>query len=133
VPAHDLATTPKGDLWIILGHWFEDSKDRLAEGKPEMEWALAHRDVATGEWSVFDEDLPEGVPFAIFADDDAVWLAQGYGIVSESHGDFEGVIRFDGETWTQYLTGEVIGDVAVTPDGRIWYTVPYDGTLRQLR
>jgi hypothetical protein len=69
----------------------------------------------------------------MFADDDAVWLAQGIGIASESHGDFEGVFRFDGETWTQYLTGEVIGAIAVTHDGTIWYTVPYDDTLRQLR
>jgi hypothetical protein len=47
VPAHDLATTPKGDLWVILANWFEDRKERLVEGKPEVEWALAHRDVAT--------------------------------------------------------------------------------------
>jgi hypothetical protein len=32
-----------------------------------------------------------------------------------------GLVRFDGETWTHYLPGEVVLDIALAPDGSIWH------------
>jgi streptogramin lyase len=58
------------------------------------------------------------------ADNNAVWLTAANPI-----GNFEqvaGVLRFDGQTWTHYLADtdvtDTVDDIAVAPDGTIWYT-----------
>jgi hypothetical protein len=47
------------------------------------------------------------------ADDEGVWLSQYFGQ--------DGLIHFDGETWSHYLPGEDTLDIAIAPDGTIWY------------
>jgi hypothetical protein len=96
-----------------------------------VEWALTHRDGAAGVWSVFDEDLPEGLPLMMAADDEAVWLAQGWGMFELM--EFDGLARFDGETWSHYLTGTIVQYMGVEPDGTMWYTSWDDDRLHQLR
>ncbi len=119
-----LAPTPNGDLWVLLMTDFQ---------RTEKPWVLAHRDGASGEWTAFEKGFPQGLPWAMAADDEAVWLAQGKGYVL--HGGFDGLVRFDGECWSRYLPGTMVNDVAVAPDGSIWYTTLSDDEmlLSQLR
>jgi hypothetical protein len=129
VPALVMVSTPNGGLWVVLADWSEDWEELQAGGEPFVEWALAHRDGASGEWTIFEENLPQGLPWAMAADDEAVWLAQGWmGI-----GEIDGLIRFDGETWSHYLTGMDVRDIAIAPDGTIWYTTGDDEMLHQLQ
>lgn len=130
-PAQLLETTPNGDLWAVLADWPEDWEELEEAGEPFVAWALAHRDGTSGEWTVFEKDLPEGQPWAMVADDEAVWLAQGEGWVIR--GGFNGLVRFDGENWSHYLAGTEVTNIAVAPDGTIWYTTGDDDMLRQLR
>jgi hypothetical protein len=125
-----LATTPNGDLWVMLVDWSEDWGALQEAGEPFVEWALAYWDSASGEWTVFEQDLPEGYPSAMAADDGGVWLAQGSGFVEQM--EFDGLAHFDGENWSHYLPGTNVFDVAVAPDGTIWYLTS-DETLRQLQ
>ncbi len=117
VPASVLAPTSNGGLWVVLDDWDRDQTTGAlsAEG-----WALAYRDGTTEQWSVFDEGLPNGFPFAVAPDDDAVWLAQGYAL-NDGYGPIDGLYHFDGATWTHYLEGVEVLDVAVAPDGTVWY------------
>ena len=119
-----LAPTPNGDLWIVVMVNFV---------RTNRFWVLAHRDGVRGEWFIFDERLPKGLPMVMAADDEAVWLAQGMGYIYQ--GGFDGLTRFDGENWSHYLPGTMVNDVAVAPDGSIWYTTELDDEmlLRQLR
>ena len=126
-----LASTPNGDLWVKLVDWSEDWEVLQEAGEPFVEWALAYWDSASGEWTVFEQDLPEGYPFKMAVDDKGVWLAQGSGFVEQM--EFNGLARFDGENWSHYLPGTNVFDVAVAPDGTIWYTTGDDDMLRQLR
>jgi streptogramin lyase len=120
-----LAPTPNGDLWVMLMVDFQYGEERP--------WVLAHRDGASGEWTAFEKGLPQGLPTVMAADDEAVWLAQGEGYVI--HGGFDGLSRFDGEIWSHYLSGTMVRDIAIAPDGSIWYTTLLDDEmlLRQLR
>jgi hypothetical protein len=122
-----LDPTPNGDLWIMLMVDFQYGDERPWE-RP---WVLAHRDGVSGEWTAFEWDLPEGQPWLMASDDEAVWLAQGEGWLIE--GGFDGLARFDGETWSHYLHGDLVLDVDVAPDGSIWYTTLDEQTLFQLR
>jgi streptogramin lyase len=126
IPASSLAPTPDGDLWVMLSDWSEDWEEPTA---PPPRWALAHRDGATGDWTIYDEALPDGYPLVMGATDDAVWLAQGDSS-AEGFQPIEGAVRFNGETWTHHVTGAPV-DIAVAPDGTIWYTTS-GGVLRQL-
>jgi hypothetical protein len=121
VPAWSIATSRDGDLWATLSKWSQDWEDPATE---LPKWALAHLDGDTGEWTVHDENLPEGFPLVRAADNNAVWLTAANPI-----GNFEqvaGVLRFDGQTWTHYLADtdvtDTVDDIAVAPDGTIWYT-----------
>jgi hypothetical protein len=131
VPAQRLASTPNGNLWVVLADWSENWEALQAAGKPFVEWALAHWDGVTGVWSVFDEDLPEGLPLMMAADDEAVWLVQFRGMVELM--EFDGLASFDGETWSHYLTGTIVQYMGVGPDGTIWYTNLDDDRLHLLR
>ena len=126
VPAWLLAPTPDGDLWVILADWFEDWQGREAAGEPTAVLTLVHHDGATGEWSVYDEELPEGDLFAMASGGDVLWLAVG--------GEQRGIARFDGRTWTTYLEDipidDTVDDIAVAPDGTIWYTI--NGEIHRL-
>jgi hypothetical protein len=115
-----LASTPNGDLWVMLNVDFQYGEEQPWE-KP---WVLAHRDGTSGEWTAFEEDLPEGGPGVMASDDEAVWLAQGEGYPLQ--GGFDGLTRFDGENWSHYLSGTMVGDIAVAPDGTIWYKTKDD-------
>jgi hypothetical protein len=132
VPAQHLETTQNGGLWVVLADWSEDWEELQAGGEPFVEWALAHRDGASGEWTVFEEGLTQGLPMVMAADDEAVLMTQGWGPGPVSD-EIDGLIRFDGEDWSHYLPGEVIMDVAIAPDGTIWYTTWDDEMLHQLR
>jgi hypothetical protein len=130
VPASSLVSTNDGGLWVVLLD--ADSPDTTDEPSTEG-WALAFRDGATGQWAVFDEDLPGGFPFAVAAADDAIWMAQGYAI-TEGEAPLEGLYRFDGTAWSHYLDGQgTVLDVAVAPDGTVWYLADQEPhVLRQL-
>jgi len=129
VSASLLAPTPGGDLWVMLADWFEDWEEREAAGEPTAVLALARYDGATGEWSVYDEDLPDGYPQAMASGGDSVWFARRSGSVA-GFNEIGGVLRFDGQTWTTYLEGTSVTGIAVAPDGTIWYTI--DGALYRL-
>jgi hypothetical protein len=131
VTAQSLASTPNGDLWVMLVDWSEDWEALQEAGEPFVEWALAYWDSAGGEWTVFEQGLPEGYPVAMAADDGGVWLAQGPGLIEQM--EFDGLVHFDGENWSHYLPGTKVDDVDVAPDGTIWYMTTDYGTLRQLR
>jgi hypothetical protein len=132
VTAQSLASTPNGDLWVMLVDWSEDWEALQEAGESFVEWALAYWDNASGEWTVFEQDLPEGYPLAMAADDGGVWLAQGGASIDQM--EFDGLVRFNGETWSHYLPGTKVDDVAVAPDGTIWYiTGDFDWVLHQLR
>lgn len=116
LPAGLLATTSSGGLWVLLEEWdVDESSGTSSEGS-----VLAYRNGDTGQWSVYDEDLPDGRPFAIAADGDGVWLAQGYAHVEGSE-PMLGLYHFDGLVWTRYVDGVEVLEVAVTPDGTVWY------------
>lgn len=116
VPAGLLAATSTGGLWVLLEDWDDDeSADGSYKG-----WALAYRDGDTERWEVHEEDLPLGRPFAIAADSDGVWLAQGYALVEGSE-PMLGLYHFDGLAWTRYLEEVEVLDVAISPDGTVWY------------
>ena len=122
VPAHLLASPPDGGVWAMLADWSEDWEDRQESGEPYVQWSLAHFDDRSREWTVYRDDLPPGYPGAMSADEDAVWLSQGGGLVA----DIElsgGLYRFDGHTWTTYLEGQPVEDVAVAEDGTVWVSV----------
>jgi hypothetical protein len=116
VPAGLLAPTSTGGLWVLLEEWDDDeSADALHVG-----WALAYRHGDTGTWDVYDEDLPDGSPFAIATDSEGVWLAQGYALLEGSK-PMLGLYHFDGLAWTHYLEEVEVLDVAIAPDGTVWY------------
>lgn len=116
IAASLMAPTSSGGLWVLLEDWDDDES---ADATDEA-WALAYRDGDTGQWDVYDEDPPDGRPFAIATDNEGVWLAQGYAL-AEGSKPMLGVYHFDGHTWTHYLDGIEVLDVAVAPDGSIWY------------
>jgi hypothetical protein len=97
----------------VLVDWFEDWEELEKEGMPTFELALAHRESASGEWTVFEEGLPQCYLMVMAADDGGVWLGRYFGQ--------DGLIHFDGETWSHYLPGEDTLDIAIAPDGTIWY------------
>lgn len=130
VAAEALAPTPDGGLWVMLAGWYEDGEEREAAGHVTASRALAHRDSATGEWTVYDVGLPEGCPCAMAADGDTVWLARDLGSVDDFE-LIEGVVGFDGRTWTHYLAITAVTDIAVAPDGTIWLNTD-TGYLRHL-
>jgi len=130
MPALALAATPDGGLWAILADWFEDWESREAAGEPTVVWTLAHRN-PSGEWTVYDEAPPRIFPMVMAADDEAVWLAQGSATVEGFDVELTGVLRFDGETWENHLEGTLVTELAVAPDGTVWY-VAEDGGLRRL-
>lgn len=115
VPARILTTTPNGSLWAVLVDFPEDWEKLEDAGKPYFELSLVHQDGVTGEWSVFEEDLPLGLDPTITANDEVIWLAERSGMI------FDGLSSFDGENWSHYLPGEVIEDIAIAPDESIWY------------
>lgn len=123
IPAWSLAPTPDGGLWVMLSDWPEEGPETTA---PPPTRALAHRDSVTGNWTVYDEALPDGHALVMAATDDAVWLVQGDSMDDDS----EAAFRFTGGKWTQLPTDEPI-DIAVAPDGTVWYTTT-TGVLRQL-
>ena len=123
LPALDLAATPSGDLWALLADWPRGSEARQAQGEPFVEWWLARFDAGSQQWVVYDPDLGDPMPWVMAADDDAVWLAQGDRIVP-GQDSLDGVLRFDGGSWTSYAQGEPVQDVGVAVDGSVWMTIP---------
>jgi hypothetical protein len=132
VPAQVMAATPDGDLWVMLVDWSGDWEALQEAGEPFVEWALAYWDSASEQWTVFEQDLPEGYPMVMAADDGGVWLAQGGGLIEQML-EFDGLVHFDGENWSHYLPGTDVDDVAVAPDGTIWYMTWDDDVLRKLQ
>jgi hypothetical protein len=116
VPAGLLATTDSGGLWVLLEDWDVDE----SSGTSSESWVLAYRNGDTKQWSVYEKDLPNGRPFAIAADRNGVWLAQGYALVEGSE-PMLGLYRFDGLAWARYVDDVEVLDVAVATDGTVWY------------
>jgi streptogramin lyase len=112
-----MATTPDGDLWV----WFSEFPSNSSLSGT----ALAYYDSTASEWTIHDSGIPAGSAQAMAASHEAVWLAMS------STG--AGVWRFDGETWTQLNTnrGVEILDVAVAPDGTVWYVE--NNSIRQIQ
>jgi hypothetical protein len=133
VPAAALAPLPDGGLWVLLADWPDhDSPDGDGAGGEASEFlTLTRRDGGTGAWTVYEGSLPGVYPFAMGADADAVWLAQGCCAAAGS-APTAGVIRFDGEASTQYLTGltDEVDGIAVAEDGTVWYV--FAGRLHEL-
>jgi hypothetical protein len=118
----DLARTPDGGLWAVLSDWSGDWSRLAAAGETYVEWSLAHFDSGSQRWTAYEPGPPDVYPLAMAADGDAVWLAQGSATMAELE-DLEGVLRFDGETWTSYLDDRVVTAVAAAGDGTIWVSV----------
>ncbi|MFW6115942.1 MAG: hypothetical protein ACOC7Y_02650 [Chloroflexota bacterium] len=98
----DVAQAPGGSLWFAtLG-----GVSRLADGG----------------WTSYAE--ADGLV------DDAVQaiLVTGEGVVWA--GTTEGVSRFDGASWTTYLPGDRAWDIAVAPDGAVWFANDAAGLRR---
>jgi hypothetical protein len=133
VPAAALAPLADGGLWVLMADWPDhDAPERDAAGDNLTEWlTLVRRDGATGAWTVYESGLPGVYPSAMGADADAVWLAQGCCAAAGSD-PIAGVIRFDGEASTQYLTGltDAVDGIAVAADGTVWYL--FAGRLQEL-
>ena len=131
VPATLLAPTPDGGLWVVLADWSEDWEPRDA-GEPPGVLTLARYDGATGEWLVHGEVPSGGYPEVMASDGDTVWLARNGNVVGFDR--VGGISRFDGRTWTTYLedtpVDDTFDDIAVAPDGTIWYTI--NGEIHQL-
>ncbi len=132
---HTMTAAADGSLWVVLANWSEDWEEWVfrtegeqlpARDEPLVEWVLALGTADGDEWTVYDQDLPDGLPVSLAADDDAVWLAMASGIAGLPDG---GVFRFDGETWTEVATSNST-QVEVAPDGTVWALV--DGTPQQL-
>ena len=126
MPAAALAITPDGGVWVMLNDW---PKDWVESTAPSPGWALAYRDPATGDWKVYDEDLPDAYPLAMAATNDGVWLAQGSAL-AEGTRPIAGLFHFDGVTWTHHPSSEVRG-LAAASDGTVWF-VTETGVLRQV-
>jgi hypothetical protein len=119
VPAWELAATPDGDLWVVLSDWPDDWW--MQEGRAFTVVVTLVRLDASGEWVIYD-DPPEGGILTMTSGAGSVWMAQR---VPSSDGPDEigRIARFDGETWTYYLEGTEVNDIAVASDGTVWYTV----------
>jgi UDP:flavonoid glycosyltransferase YjiC (YdhE family) len=59
--------------------------------------------------------------------------AAGHKVCIATHAEFDGLVRFDGETWSHYLPGEVVLDIAIAPDRSIWYITDDRDTISLLR
>jgi len=133
MPVQLLDSSPNGSLWVMLVDWSGDWEALKEAGEPFVEWALAYWDSASEEWAIFEQDLPEGYPMVMAADDGGVWLAQGGGGLTEEMIELDGLFYFDGKNWNHYLPGTKVDDVAVAPDGTIWYTTNnWDGSTSPL-
>lgn len=112
-----MTTTPDGDLWV----WISASPlSSSLSGR-----ALAHYDSEALEWAMYESGIPAGFVRGMAASDEAVWLA-----ITDSP-DAQ-LWQFDGEAWTLLATtsgGEFL-DVAVGPDGAVWYLA--DNAVRRL-
>jgi hypothetical protein len=125
VPVNGIEATCDGSLWVLVIDWTPG--DDGLEG-----WWLAHID-AEGVITRIDVDLlpgtvPEvvfaefpdavdGPPAVIRADDRAVWVTNGLGFPTVGRGVFSGVARYDGEKWTRFLDGELVGELTLNDDG----------------
>lgn len=117
LPAVQLATDPAGAVWVVL------------VGPPNGISMTCDRDYTLarfedGQWEVFDE-APLSSPSASAADSTGLWVAGDIG------GCSTGLSHFDGRTWTEQSKGWV-SDVAVAPDGTVWYITTADQALHRI-
>jgi len=98
----DVAEAPDGSLWFAtLG-----GVSRFHEG-------------AWTSYTEADGLVDDGVQSIAVTDEGIVWA-----------GTTEGVSRFDGASWTTYLPGDRAWDIAVAPDGAIWFATDAAGLRR---
>ncbi len=141
---HAIAGTPDGSVWVgastsgpsgalmrLRGDAWEEVEipssswwSTPASGIDGTLWTTVERPddsgsgcsalarLADGAWSVFAPDEDEMCGLGLFglevAPDGSVWFA----------GD--GVTRFDGSGWTDYLAGTFPMDIAIASDGTVW-------------
>jgi hypothetical protein len=120
LPAGELAPTRDGDLWVVLSDWPDDWWVEET-GPPTVAVTLARLDAASGEWAVYDAP-PDGGILTMASGAGSLWVAQR---VASADGldEIGRIARLDGETWTYYVEGTDVRDIAVAPDGSVWYTV----------
>jgi hypothetical protein len=135
----DAVETPFDPWWIADG--------------PDGSWVLVDRNVGThdgetriarfvqGTWSESRVQLPDATEYwsedtlrPIVASDGAVWLRVG--LPDERGGrqhvfpeGCDGVARVVGSTWTHYLAGICIWDMAPGPHGEVWVAT-WDGDMQ---
>jgi ligand-binding sensor domain-containing protein len=107
-----IATTADGTVWFATGH----SLSRFTG--PETKAS----DNET--WPIYTYPLDDEITSLVVAPDGALWVSTWGG----------GISRFDGQTWTTYMTGEGpashnIESIAVGPDGTVWVST-HDGLSR---
>ena len=105
-----VSISPTSDLWVMFtesGQW---------AGTID---AVARLDGVTERWTLYRSGLPDTHPFVIEAGMTGVWMGQGPGRVEGV--ETPGVTYFDGVTWTTYVEDTVVADIALAPDGTVWY------------
>jgi hypothetical protein len=127
-----LVASADGNLWAMLVDWPEPAPEDGGDASVVMpDWALARYVSATGEWSTYTRDLPQGFPMSMAADGEVVWLAQGRSGISATD-EIGGILRFDGRTWTTFLEDVVVTEITAAGDGTVWYTTEWQGEIRRL-
>ena len=92
-----LAAGPDGSLWALVAG---DSNTYLARHDGTAWSSISKSDGLPSEaWGALEVGLGG-----------AVWLAKEEG----------GVASFDGNTWTHFLDGAPVHDIAIAPDGAVW-------------
>jgi hypothetical protein len=130
IPA-ELVRTPDAGLWARLADWSRDWARKAQAGEIYAVWSLARFDGLSQRWTTYEPGPSEVYPGAMAADADAVWLAQGEGGMA-GFDQFQGVLRFDGGTWTRYLENEVVTGVAIADDGTIWVSTAGEPGVHEL-
>ncbi len=54
------------------------------------------------------------------APDGSLWVTHPLAPPTLAPPDCEGVVRFDGETWSRFLTSHCIAEIAIAADGSVW-------------
>jgi hypothetical protein len=127
--AGPLVAGPDGSLWAYVTACERDGEVSMSassrcvlDGATYRPW-LARFDGR--EWRLFSDR--DGVPMLegfqtwdsrlAVAPDGTLWIGLTGGL---GEGGCPGVLSFDGQTWTRYLEGECVDDLAVGPDGVAW-------------
>ena len=120
-----LSVGPDGDLWALMRTETDSYLGRL-DGEDWIIHSTADRlpPISVG---FFADDVDR----LAVAPDGRVWFS----VIptEEDEAPSGGLVVFDGQTFTRYLSGSWVADFAIAPDGSVWTTDTLDEGIRVIR